>query len=298
MGERKTDEKQGEDTRTGLLDWLGNRKDALLVLVPVLYGLGYLIWSINALRNNLGWLPALDLQYFLAGIVPAAVLWATITFLKHNRQIQEFFFKFLVPAMKKPSFKWFARMVIYVVGTFFFISVWIFFRRLAPFERYSYLVLMNVVGYFYLIFGMAVERAKPKKTRFTDFVFAVETNLCGITAAACFILLYVSFIYPNLPQELGGLKPRRAYIDMAKEQISQQMLNELCSDTAVLGNTRVVRSKELNIFFAGSSFLLVRPCDVDTNQTHELQRNVVRAITWCDRAVKEERKSEEPKSEE
>ena len=35
---------------------------------------GYVVWAINANRNNLGLLPALEFQYFVAGVVPVAIL--------------------------------------------------------------------------------------------------------------------------------------------------------------------------------------------------------------------------------
>ena len=47
-------------------EWLGSRRNGFLVGLAVIYGLGYLVWAVNSWMNNLGFLPALDFQYFVA----------------------------------------------------------------------------------------------------------------------------------------------------------------------------------------------------------------------------------------
>ncbi len=66
-----------EQAKRGLLPVLGaigNLRDTLLVGAGTVYILGYLTWSISAYSQDLGLLPALEAQYFMAGIVPAAIL--------------------------------------------------------------------------------------------------------------------------------------------------------------------------------------------------------------------------------
>ena len=58
------------------LKQIGELRDGFLVGVVILYILGYIVWAFNARQNNLGLLPALDFQYFTAGIVPAVLLLA------------------------------------------------------------------------------------------------------------------------------------------------------------------------------------------------------------------------------
>lgn len=60
-----------------IFSWLkrfGELRDGLLVIAGILYIVGYLTWAINAWQYNLGLLPALESQYFLAGIGPALTL--------------------------------------------------------------------------------------------------------------------------------------------------------------------------------------------------------------------------------
>jgi hypothetical protein len=47
-------------------------------MISVLYVLGYLSWSAYAYDNHFGLLPALDAQYFAAGVLPALVCVLTV----------------------------------------------------------------------------------------------------------------------------------------------------------------------------------------------------------------------------
>jgi hypothetical protein len=76
-----TDNPQTLPSISDSLKWLGDRRDGFLIAGAGIYGLGYAVWSRNAYRSGLGQLPGLDLQYFTAGLVPAALLiltWALI----------------------------------------------------------------------------------------------------------------------------------------------------------------------------------------------------------------------------
>lgn len=53
---------------------LGQIRDGILISGAIIYGVGYLFWSVHALQHNLGFLPALDLQYLIAGILPSFIL--------------------------------------------------------------------------------------------------------------------------------------------------------------------------------------------------------------------------------
>ena len=83
-GDRQHEEAQVTQPR-GLLAWLSDRpkkvsswtkevRDAFLLLVGAGYVLGYIVWSMYALRANLGLLPALRAQYLLAGLLPLLLL--------------------------------------------------------------------------------------------------------------------------------------------------------------------------------------------------------------------------------
>ena len=72
--------------KRGLLPFLstvGDVRDALLVGAGTVYILGYVTWSISAYSQGLGLLPALEAQYFMAGVVPAVIL-GTVLLLLFN----------------------------------------------------------------------------------------------------------------------------------------------------------------------------------------------------------------------
>ena len=58
---------------TNLIESLGEWRDRALVITGIFYAAGYLIWSWNALENNLGLLPAFQFQYIIAGIGPVLI---------------------------------------------------------------------------------------------------------------------------------------------------------------------------------------------------------------------------------
>ncbi len=81
----------------GWLEWLGKRRDGFLVAGASIYGLGYAVWTYNAWDQGLGLLPAIESQYFLAGTVPALIVfgcWQAIVFAKRrNEEVVTWFVK-------------------------------------------------------------------------------------------------------------------------------------------------------------------------------------------------------------
>src|SRR5689334_22805113 len=76
-------ERQERASMPNILRWLGDHRDGFLVAGAALYGLGYLVWAYNAWKNGLGPLPALEFQYLVTGIIPAALIvmaWSGIAF--------------------------------------------------------------------------------------------------------------------------------------------------------------------------------------------------------------------------
>lgn len=71
-------EKEFYGQTSGIVNWMkqiGGLRDGFLVIASVLYILGYIIWSVSAFQSDLGLLPAIESQYFIAGIVPTLILW-------------------------------------------------------------------------------------------------------------------------------------------------------------------------------------------------------------------------------
>jgi len=56
-----------------LLERVSDIRAKILIAAGLAYVVGYVVWSINAWGNNLGVLPALELQYVIAGFIPVIV---------------------------------------------------------------------------------------------------------------------------------------------------------------------------------------------------------------------------------
>lgn len=71
------------------LKQIGELRDGFLVGVVIVYILGYIVWAFNAWQNNLGLLPAIDFQYFIAGIVPTVLLLTLYIAIRGNILVHE-----------------------------------------------------------------------------------------------------------------------------------------------------------------------------------------------------------------
>jgi hypothetical protein len=92
------------------------------------------------------------------------------------------------------------------------------------------------------------------------------------------LLFYISTVYPDLPQEFGGVKPRSACLDIVRAQLSTDTLRDILPDEQISGNQPVVRSVRVEILFSGSSATLVR----SRQGVHEITRSAIQAVNQCD----------------
>jgi|GEM_PF-5401341 len=95
--------------KRGVLSFLtniGELRDALLVGAGIVYILGYVTWSISAYSLGLGLLPALEAQYFMAGIAPAVILGIVLLLLFNITFIDSFLRELFEPkkAILKSTF--------------------------------------------------------------------------------------------------------------------------------------------------------------------------------------------------
>ena len=97
-------------------------------------------------------------------------------------------------------------------------------------------------------------------------------------------LIFAIMLYLLMPQELGGVRPRCAYLDIETRQISKAIRAALLTGEKE-PFIRVERFVRLDVLFPGSDFLLVRPHLAQNEpipRVYEISRKWVPAITWCD----------------
>lgn len=284
---------------------IGEWRDGILVFGGATYGLGYLVWSIHAKNENLGLLPALEPQYLAAGVIPMLLIW--LAYLGFRGAIQ--FPGTVAKWRDRQAGKWPA--VLRGLGlacfvTEFGVVVWIdHWQRQRHLTRLSTTLQFVVVLSQTLLFPTGVSlwfvypSGEQKQTSrwadrlqsaflrgYTKFV----TFICVAAFLSSFAVIYVLVLYPAVPQEFGGVRPRCAFIDVAKDQVSGATRKEILPYPAEsTGN--VAQSYRMTVYFSGSDFMLARraPGEPPAGQPEppksklfELRKEVIKAVHWCD----------------
>lgn len=273
-----------------LLKWLGDRRDGFLVGSAGLYSLGYLVWSYNAWRNNLGQLPALEFQYLIAGIVPAfiiAVAWTGITLFSRASDTITTLYKRHIYLPLLISLVTIAIQFIPILFQFGPKLGWIHTDWTSE-QIYNYTVPLFILSMY-----LAAVTKHSGEGKF----FRVFREVYGylLSLFFCWYSMTIYFdLYPNLPQELGGPEPRCAYVDLVQEETSLSTLSKLVpinsSEGTPYAEIKVVRSRKLDVYFSSNDYLLVRIADNDNTYgsinpieapLYELPKEVIRVIEWC-----------------
>jgi hypothetical protein len=264
---------------------LGKFRDGLLVLVTVVYVLGYLVWSIHAWVNNLGLLPALEPQYLAAGIPLALILSLAWLGYKVLKRILEKIQVRLNLLLKRHGILCRGFAFLCVVGSLFLFHVAEKYKlpTIVSAEQARSLILKDNMVTFaaavLLLLGLWVFGSTGFARVLALFYFFLYLSLA--------IVLYMFGIYPHLRQEFGGLRPRCAYVDLVRDQVSEPLQKQLLPESAIQSKVAVQRSVRLQVFFSGSEFMLIKPNPENGNPSNrpnlvELRKPATQAIEWCD----------------
>jgi len=315
-------EKDKQNGRTfALLKRGGDVRDGLLVGAGILYALGYIAWSVNALINKLGLVPVLESQYFLSGIGPGLFVVVLYLVIKSSRNYftikwadwlgpgeKELYHsqreneklkrgKFLLrktilicfylsllficlvlfnirSAVLRISFSDPDPIFLYVAWTLFILSLTSLPHLKNPIKHDKKLMLFLTIYQYPLFLGQKA----LFKLKYYKYVSAIPFLIGGI-------LLYIFILYPIIPQELGGIRPRCAELDLIKEQLSNETIEALLPKESMKSNSLVVRSIPVDVFFSGGDFMLVKQRTQKQHgnlRTYEVKKEVVQAVSWCD----------------
>jgi hypothetical protein len=267
------------------LKWLGEHRDGFLVGGAILYGLGYLARWLFTSEYMLGDLPALDFQYVISGIIPAlllALVWAAVAFSSRWRTRVD------RTLARNRFLKWLS--LVLLIGNVLLI-LHFGFRGLGTKGILLMMILTFTVLY---VLGIGDDLGAPMK-------YCVPLLLCLMS-----LMLYFQ-LYMYVPFQFGGVKPRRAYVDLVRDEIATSTLKNLTSlqdpklstklsrdcdgfvyEDKATGTERVVRSGQLDVYFASGDYLLVRAArgendnsPINYNPLYELRKDTIRAIRWC-----------------
>ncbi|HEX4603429.1 MAG TPA: hypothetical protein VH724_05495 [Candidatus Angelobacter sp.] len=273
-----------EEQAAGQKTWLqklGDLRDPFLVLASVIYGVGYFVWSIHAYQEDLGLLPALEPQYLVAGVVPVLILWIA----------------WLGRGIPRRCTDWISSRVARAKG--WQVQARLVVGMLLLFGGYY---VLSVANKYSISAGMSAEAARWQIAKenlllvlayllmipgflFLGATFFAKIMMYFVTVlyATAFLLIYIFSIYPNIPQEFGGVRPRCAYVDITRNQISDAMQKEVLPEGALKSTDAVARTVRLKTYFADKEIMLVRP---DAAGKHaaviEIRKSTVQAVSWCD----------------
>jgi len=276
-------------TVSDLLEQISKYRDGLLILLSCTYILGYVVWSLHAMVNHLGLLPAIDAQYFLAGIVPGVVIYLTYLFLTHSRSVSAVLLKLLRPrrnGLRRYTLPFLIFVEVALLIAQAFSLDWSraldwSYRPLWKEHRITLVLLwLGCPLVFLLLHTAPTQRLTSIGTRRSLDVRRISSSVNGVFFSLSLILFYIFWAYPTLPQELGGVKPRCAFIDVDATKVSEQTRSAIFEPTN--DRTGVLSSVKLTVLYTGSEFLLVKP---ELNQgapTYELKRGELTVIRWCD----------------
>lgn len=283
------------------LKQVGKSRDGILVVGGALYILGYIVWSINAFVNKLGLLPAFESQYFIAGIVPLVIIFLAVLLIRLSWK-------------KNPHFPswlniWKGTWWNTILKLLFPVAVGVLNSKPANFIGSYFTGHRNLVGG--ILAGIVVvfvilalfsfdpssdalklkveEGAIPKKKLRALARFAILFLVITVLGAGA-LYFWAGLLYSKLPQPLGGVRPRCAYLDVENNGLSEDTLRAILPSahptpfpTPSLAATstaapNIVRSEKVDVLFSGSDYILIR---VGLG-VYEIKRDVIHAIRSCD----------------
>ena len=272
------------------LNKLAKLRDGFIVVGALLYGAGLAVWSYHAWRNRIGLLPAFDMQYFIAGAVPLVVLMLACSIIMNGRHAIALAHAYLGP--NATGWRIICRQSIYgiiIIGSLMMLSSLPLMKLGLVGEgtvsavqgASSFAILLCVI---FAPFPEAFYRNRTLKfltrDRHIGLVRPFVMYYLLVVLTLTFVFLFLEKIYPRIPQEFGGIRPRAAVLDLKKEDVYSEALAELTGEVDYKQVT--VRSRPVNILFCDKDRIIFRLADAGHGSTFEISRNSVKLIEWME----------------
>lgn len=262
--------------------WSGRARemlDLLLVGVTISYLFGFLVWSGWALANNLGLMPLVNAQYLAAGLIPAGLVSGTLLASRPLVSISERMAQWWEAIGSKPV----KYLTVAIAILVFTAGLWVATHVFGALTLTGSLILLFPM---LLLAGIFKRKANLTVSKFHKGVCALVWRFFFGVPIGIVLLLMVMYsavaFYLKFPQEMGGVRPRCAYVDVEAKELASETLEAITSRQLTATPGEVVRSGELVVYLATSESLLVRPRNHQSERmVIELRRDLVTAITWC-----------------
>lgn len=283
------------------LERVGKSRDGILIVGGALYILGYIVWSVNAYREKLGLLPAFESQYFIAGIVPFGVMFLLWQLIRATWSDEK-------PLLARwgigSTLTWWGNFFKLLPSIFVVASVVLSQTGLTKYlaGRGTLVLgvlagvagLLVIVAVFSIDFGEDLKKLKPgsRETNWTQKIFLGLQFLIILAAGGFVLFIYIPFFYSKLPQSLGGVRPRCAYLDVQKNGVSKTTLNAIlpldaappatpmssAAGVTIAAEPEITRSAKVEVLFSGSDYILIRV----NKEVYEIKKDVIHAAQSCD----------------
>lgn len=293
---------------------IGKLRDGLLVIVTITYITGYIAWSYIAWTNGFGALPVLDAQYFLAGfplILTTFLVVLIIRFLKSVFLIRWPTYFLGMTFTKQVIIQSF--ILIMPIGSFVLIILIDLFnwpssdsnRIIAIIVTFTSLILFYLLfepkgileKYFELLEkkkssnGLKKYKSILKKTIDLSLSFFLYKNKMSyiytlpVIAGIVAVYLYLSILYPQIPHEFGGAKPRNATLDIVRSDFSKKTINKLVDASLIPKKDKILPTNIVTIYLVTKDIFIIRTQNVDSklDQTFEISRGAVKSINWINK---------------
>ena len=292
------DEKQNSQTvRERAGEWLkgiGNLRDGLLVAATFLYILGYIVWAINAYRNELGLLPALEFQYFIAGAPPLLITLGLYFILVGEKRLRTKVRAWIGPSPTggKLYLCWVISFSAILAAALIMTSASESFKATFPNAPRTWLTLISAVIIVVspLFIGPLENTFDERKLLHKLFkllhpVIVLYLGFLGLVYALMFFIgfaalgyIYCVDLYPKLPQEFGGARPYYACLDVVKAQMSPETIEGILPIEPSKSHEPVVRSSRLEVLFSGNDVMLVR----SRGKVYKIAKSIIQTVAMCD----------------
>lgn len=293
---------------------IGKLRDGLLVIVTITYITGYIAWSYIAWTNGFGTLPVLDAQYFLAGfplILTAFLVVLIIRFLKSvflirwptyflgmtftkqviiqsfilTMPIGSFVLIILIDLFNWPSSD--SNRIIAIIVTFTsLILFYLLFEPKGILEKYFELLekkkssnsLKKYKSILKKTIDLSLNYFLYKNKMYYIYTLPV---IAGIVA----VYLYLSILYPQIPHEFGGAKPRNATLDIVRSDFSKKTINKLVNASLIPKKDKILPTNIVTIYLVTKDIFIIRTQNLDSklDQTLEISRSAVKSINWINK---------------
>jgi hypothetical protein len=246
-----------------LLKELGDLRDGILLAGALVYVAGYVVWSINSLRNNLGLLPALKFQYFFAGSFPVAIALLVYGAVHGIRAFLGAISKWIEKELVRKRAALLLQLLFALAVIVFLSLEWTMEERWIT---VGLLVSVACAGVSLALVG----------ERFYKFVVVV---VAPVTGGLLGLVVYVLSVYPELPQEFGGVKPRCVQLDLTRASLSQATAEALVPKAS----DEIGRSYRVSVYFVGNDELILklRHRGKAFGRTFRVDNAAVQAVVGC-----------------